>query len=33
MDSNLENYRAAIDNQLRKIEQNLALFPAGKHNA
>ena len=33
MDTNLEHYRAAIENELRGIKQNLALFPAGKHRA
>ena len=33
MDTNLEYYRAATDNQLREITQNLALFPVGNHRA
>ena len=33
MDTNLDHYRAVIDNQLREIKQNLALFPTGRHRA
>ena len=33
MDTNLDHYRAVVDNQLREIKQNLAQFPAGRHRA
>jgi hypothetical protein len=31
MSSNLDHYRAAIDNELIEIKKNLELFPEGQH--
>jgi hypothetical protein len=33
MDTNLDRYRTAMDNHLKEIKQNLALFPVGNHRA